>query len=764
MDKAWKILEIDQIIDEVAKYTKTISGKDFLYSLRTYKDKEKVVLELNKLRELILITDSLNDLPLIGTLNISEMFNLIDKGEILDEIKLNNLKEELFNVKDLIKYFGKVNFKINYLTNLITSLKSNESLYEQINHDITQDNRVSDNASSELSSLRRKIARLNDEIHKKLRQLIVHYKDQLLGDNFVLRDGYYALPVNTSLKTSVKGIVRDISDSGLTTFIEPIEIIELENEKHLCELKERNEINRILRNLTNIVIENKEILLRNNRIIGELDFIDSKAKYAKQIDGIIPEILNNQKVVLYQARHPLLDKKAVVANDFVMNGKETLMLISGPNAGGKTIALKTIATLCYMVKLGFPIPAAENSAIGFFNHIYVDIGDDQSIESNLSTFSAHINNFSVIFKYLTSRDLVVLDEVGEGTDPKEGEALSIAVTKYLLNKKCLSLITSHYDLLKKFGLVNDNIISASFVFNEKRIEPTYRLITGIGGKSYGFLIAKKYGLKEEIINDAINTYNKNYLTKEEIKLRNIENKEIALKNKEEALKNKEIQLNDRENKIEENEKDIDIRKEKLRNKQLDDLEGYLDKKYDEIEDIYNEFLKTNNEKAAIQKLEKLQDFKKETIKKEIKLGDYVYVKLMDLKGKVVEKNNNKISILTDSGFSLKTTVDKAEITNKPSTPLRSTRNIDKEILNQKIISSELNLIGYHIEEAIPTLDSYLNNAMLTKLKIVKVIHGYGTGRLRIAIHDYLKKCDLVASFRLGNEIDGGSGSTIITLK
>jgi DNA mismatch repair protein MutS2 len=761
MDKAWKILEIDEIISHVNKYIKTEKGKEILLSLRTYKDREKVILELNKLDEVSKLVLSYNDMPIVSSLSMKAIFELIEKGGVLDEITLNKIKDEITSSIDLSKYFLKIKEPFASIKPLVDNLKPVDALYNAINKAITNDNQVSDNASVKLSQIRRKLYILNADIHKKLTSLMNKYKDKMAGDNFVMRDGRFALPINSSYKSSVSGIVRDLSDSGLTTFIEPLEVIELENEKHLNELEERNEINRILRELTFTVASFKDILTKNNSIIGELDFINSKAKYAREIEASIPKISNRQIVKLYKARHPLLDQKHVVSNDFIIDCKETLMLISGPNAGGKTIALKTVATLAYMIKLGMAIPASIDSEIGFFNHIYVDIGDDQSIEENLSTFSAHISNLSVIFQYLNSRDLVVIDEVGNGTDPKEGEALAIAVTKYLIEKRCVSLITSHYDLLKKFGLSNEKILTASFLFNEKKIEPTYKMMLGVGGKSYGFLIAKKYGFKDEIINDAMNIYNKNYMTKEDLRIRNLENKEINLKEREEEIKTKEIVL---QNKIDENAKQEELLREKsqkLKDKKLEELDAYIDKKYDEIEDIYSDFLKNRDIKKTEARIEAMN---KKVQKEPLKIGDFVIISALNSRGQITRINGNKLTLNTDSGMSVNIDKSKVELTNKPSLPTKETRDIDMEIINQKSVSSSLNLVGYHIDEGIESLSRYLDDCSIRHLKVVKVIHGYGTGKLRQAIHNYLKTSRYVASFRLGNDIDGGTGATIITLK
>ena len=593
---------------------------------------------------------------------------------------------------------------------------------------------------------------------------MITYKDQLSGDNYVLRDGVYVLPINSSYKASVDGLIHDISDSGMTTFVEPLEIVNLENNKHVLEIQEKEEITRILKELTQLVLQDEQILLLNDRIIGYFDFLQAKAHYCVEIEGIVPKILDTQVVKLYLARHPLLDKKAVVPNDFFLGNEKTLMLISGPNAGGKTIALKTVATLCYMTKMGLPIPAANGSELGFFRKIYVDIGDNQSIENNLSTFSAHISVLSVLLKYISSKDLVIIDELGNGTDPKEGEALSMAVVEFLLERKCLTLITSHFSLLKQFGLGNKNVLSASFLFDDKKIEPTFRIIYDVSGKSYGFAIAKKYGLNEKVVDRATKIYEQNYIDDSDRKLEILEDKERSIHEKNEALNIRKKEIDSYYSEVKKKQDIIDEKEKNLKEKKIANFDEYLDSKIDEIDDIVDEFKASNkkNSKEYIEKINKISVSKKE--KEKIQVGDFVEIKGLNVSGKVVRIVGKKANIVTNTGFSLNASYDQCQKTAGPTSSRQTTTNIDKEILNQKILSASLNLVGYHIDEGIDALDKYLSDCYSRGLHVVKVIHGYGSGQLRTAIHNHLKALKIVDSFKLGSDVDGGTGATIVTLK
>src|SRR5574344_61878 len=764
MNSVRQILEIDKVIEHIKRYIKTPKGLSILDNLDVFETADECKLELNKLSEMIDITNKYNDLPINNHINIEEEIKKAKKGDVFDEKKLNDIKEVLLSSKEIIKFYQKLTEPPLLLSKEFIKLKFDEPLYQKINNVITVDNTVSDNASPKLNSIRKNLFRSEREIKSSITKLLITYKDYLSGDNFVMRDGVFVLPINSSLKSSVDGLVLDISDSGQTTFIEPLEIVNLENSKHVLEIQEKEEVTRILKELTDLVVRDEGMLELNDQVIGYLDFLSSKAHYCAEIDGVVPILLDKQEIRLYMARHPLLDQKTVVANDFSFGNDKTLMLISGPNAGGKTIALKTVSILAYMTKLGLPISAAQNSGIGFFRKIYVDIGDSQSIENNLSTFSAHISILSVLLKYISSKDLVVIDELGNGTDPKEGEALSMAVVEFLLNRKCLTMITSHYTLLKQFGLTNKNVLSASFIFDEKNIEPTFRIIYDVSGKSYGFAIAKKYGLNDSVVERARKIYEQNYIDDSYRKLEILEDKERSIHEKNEELNLKRKDLDSLSSDLKKKEVALTEKEKNLKDKKIADFDEYLDSKIDEIDDIVDAFKASNKKEAReyIAKLNQISVSKKE--KEKIILGDYVEIKGLNVSGKVVRMVGQKVNIVTTDGFSLNASYDQCQKIDKPTTTHYVQTNIDKVILNQKVLSPSINLVGNHIDEGLDKLDKYLSDCYSRGLHVVKVIHGYGSGQLRNAIHEHLKTLSFVESFRLGNDVDGGTGATIVTLK
>ena len=765
MNSVRQILEIDKVLEKIYRYIKTPRGRSILENLDVYDDKDKCKEELAKLSEIISIINKFNDLPINNHINIEDEIKNAKKGSILDERKLNDVKDVILSTKEIIKFYNKIVEKPTLLSNDFSKLKFNESLYTKINNVITVDNTVSDNASPKLSKIRKDLYRSERDLKTTINKLLIKNKDLLSGDNYVLRDGVFVLPVNSSFKASVSGLVLDISDSGQTTFIEPLEIVSLENNRHVLEIQEKEEVNRILKELTNLIIKDENILITNDKIIGYLDFLSSKAHFCKEISGVVPILFDKQEVKLYVARHPLLDANNVVANDFVFGGDKTMMLISGPNAGGKTIALKTVAILSYMTKMGLPISAGENSGVGFFRKIYVDIGDSQSIENNLSTFSAHISILSVLLKYISSKDLVIIDELGNGTDPKEGEALSMAVAKFLLDRKCLTMITSHYNLLKQFGLTNPNVTSVSFIFNEEKIEPTFRIIYDVTGKSYGFKIARKYGLNDTVVSDAEKIYEQNYIDDNDRKLQILEDKERYIHEKNEQLNKRKRELDQLNSELIKKNDVLKLKEEKLKEKKIDDFDEYMNSKIDEIDDIVEEFKTSNKTKSKeyIDRINSLSLTKK--VDEKLNVGDYVRIKSLDMEGKITRLDGKRLTVVTHDGLSLNTDKDKCEKIATPVTYKPKVGNIDQNILGKKTIPLSINLIGYHIDEGLSALDKYLSDCYARGYKSVKIIHGYGSGQLRQAIHTHLKKFDIVKSFRLGDETDGGAGATtIVTLK
>lgn len=748
MDKSFYILEIDKIFDLFRANLKTKIGKNLLDNIKIFTDANKLNEEYKRFLELHDLILKYQELPFNSHLIMEEEINNAKKGTFFDEITLNDIKLELQSTHELINYFKKIDTNNLLLKEYISNLKYINHLYDLISKTITEDNKVSDNASPTLKSLRIKKEKIDKDIKNRLFDLMEKYQNIMTASNFVLKESKFALPINTSSKNSIDGIILDYSDSGQTTFIEPTIIVNLENEKKLTEYLEKEQVNKILKDITTKILKYSDDLIKNNKIIGYFDLLSAKNTFYNEYNCSIPLITEEQNICLYGARHPLLNKETVVKNDFILTREEPVMLITGPNAGGKTVALKTIATLSYMAKFALPLTIDENSSLSIFRKIYIDIGDNQSIESNLSTFSSHISNLSVIFKYITSKDLVILDELANGTDPKEGDVLSIAIIKFLLQKQCFSIISSHYPLTKKYALNNSKIKNSSFIFNEQLIEPTFKMISGVSGKSYGFLIAHKFGLNKEIINDAKNIYNKNYHNKEEIKLELLEKKEIELVSKENELEERLKEIENRENLLSKKEEEIKAKEEKLKNKKIDDFDDVIDEKIDLLNEYYDEFIQNKiSKKEAERKMEELS-FLNST--EEIRIGDYCENKSLGISGIVSNIQGEKVYLTSDDGLSFNINKSKLRRIEPPKKQISKKNTVDKDIFNQKQVDFSLNIIGLRKDEAMEKLNNYLSDCVIKKYKSVDIIHGFGTGILKKAVSEELKKSVLVSSF----EVDG----------
>lgn len=761
MNNAFDTLEIVKIIERISRYTTTALGKKKLESSVSFLAEDELKRELSAMRSYFSMIDEHGYFPVYEDFSLSEAIDKLRKGEVLEGDVLSSFTVHFKCVVELLNYFSKVE---NTEDDLAPQLFFDKKLYDDLSRSISSEGEVKDEASRSLHELREKLKKFDKKVRQKAVEVANKNREYLSSINLAMREGHYSLAVSATYKSYIEGLVLDVSDSGQTIFIEPREVLEMENEKRILEIEERNEVSRILREFSATLFAHSVQLERNEDIFARLDILSAKHRYMLEIDGSIPNLSQTRKIELYSARHPLIAKDNVVANDFVLDSEKTMMLISGPNAGGKTIALKTVASLIYMSNLALPIPAVSSSEIGYFENIYVDIGDSQSIENNLSTFSAHINAISAILKCITSKDLVFIDELGEGTDPREGESLAIAIASELLKRNVYTFITSHFDLLKRFGMSRKEVLNASFVFDESEVTPTYKMVIGTCGSSYGLSIARKYGLPNEVIEEAKKIYDTNYKDDLNARLEELdkERKELAKK----MLANDELKANLLEKKKQVDQKSDELAKKEisLKEKKLASLDDYLNKTYDDINSIYAEFKADKDIDKAFTKLDEVKLPSSEK-KEEVNIGDRVVLERLGIEGSLVSLDKNKAIVVTNNG--LKVNAKKNEL-RKLYTPSEkkniSTRDLDKEIMTRKSVSSSLNLIGKHVDEALDELDKYLDDCSLSHLKVVRIIHGYGSGRLRQAIQSHLKKVPYVESFKLGDELDGGGGATIVTLK
>ena len=769
MNDIYQVLEFIKIKEQIQNITRSELGYKYVSDLGIISNTSKLEKELTILEDTIkylykygsyLSFDSKDLFAAIDYVSKGASFNIQNILDIRKDIALtNSVILEINSHKDFID---------NALSNKVNELVYLKDMLASINKVVDENGNVKKSASSDLSRLYKKLDYLEKRIITVSRKEIEKYAEFIVDNTgYSYKDDHFLLHVKTSYKNKVKGLVYDVSSSRQTTFIEPFEVSEISNDIYLTKKEIEEEIKRILMELSKKIILDRDTLLNNNRIIGYLDFVFSKARYAIEHNCNVIKFNKENDIKLVNASHPLLDKDKVVKNSFYLDKDKRIMVISGPNAGGKTVALKTFAINILLLKCGLAVFASEESSISYVDYIYLDIGDNQSIENNLSTFSAHIKNIAKILERAKENDLIIIDEIGTGTSPKEGEALSVAIIKKIVNLKSYALISSHYEMLKAFALSHPNLINASMEFNEAKLSPTYRLRTNIPGKSYGVELAERFNIGKDVISSAKKILSKqesNYL---EEAIKQINQKEKELNDLRTSLEEEKETL---DNKLKESEEVIAKYKDKIAylNEYInEEKEEALEEARKEIDallkEAYNNENKPHDIIAIKTKLNELSDDKFEVEQKEnneeYEVDDFVMIIDSNLEGTIKAINKNKITISTTDGLTVK--VNKNDIKKiekaKKKERVKVTRTSD-----ESTVPLELNLIGCRVDEALVKLEQYIDSALIHNIKEISVVHGYGSGALRSAIHEYLKKNKFVKDYHL-DDVSFNHGVTIIKL-
>lgn len=773
MQDVYEKFEFEKIRESLKNKARTDKGKLKASTLMMYGDEKLLSYELDMLEEMRNLVAKYGYVPIDVSSNLDTAVSLAKKGGCLSVEDLERAANDVINSQAIIAFFKKVSDS-PLLSEYILNFPHLSFLEKDIHRVIAPDLSIFDNASPKLKAIRLSIKRLEATMKKKLGYVLDANKSFLSDVNLTLKNGHYVLPVKNSYKNKVKGIVQDVSNTGETTFIEPELLVELNNKMVELQNDEREEIHRLLLELSQEVASSSSAVLENNEMIGYLDFLSAKTRLAEENDCHIPAHSKAPLIDLIDARHPLIDKNKVIANDFLLTAESSLIIISGPNAGGKTVALKTLGLLVMMNQCGLAIPVKQGSSLSFFKHIFVDIGDSQSLSDNLSTFSGHMKNIGEILEVVQGKDLVLLDEVGTGTSPKEGEAIALAIMKFLLRKHALTMISSHFEGLKTYALSHKEVTNASMMFDEERLMPTYRLKMGLPGESYGLVVAERFGLPSEVLAEA----KKNIESGEEMsvtetikKLADVTRQTEDLK--EELLK-KEAQLAKEKETIKSKEASLAMREEHF----LSDVELKKKKTLEEYKEKINEIMRTLDKNGgqvklhevieAKKKLNDLEDeYESESYNEELKEGDYVNVPSLFVGGRIKKISGNKMEIISPEGLSVHVQKDKAIRVEEPhiqKKEVASTLSIDN-LAFKKSVPLEINLIGQRAEEAERNLAKYLDDCLLRHYKRVRVIHGWGNGILRKMVRNY---CDNNKSFidhyEGADGHEGGGGATIVYLK
>ena len=776
-------LEFNKVLENLSKYCSTDLGKELALNLQICNEVNIVKQKLSETEEAVNLVYK-NSIPSfydiqdihIYLINLESSQSLTIKGLLdLNTIFLCSRDLKTYFLKD---YIDKNDFPI--LEGLFSSLYTNEGVISKISSSIIDENTIDDKASPELQKIRKKIRNLEQDIRSKLNSMIHSSSfSKYVQENVVtIRNDRFVIPIKEEYRSQVKGFVHDVSNAGSTLFIEPISIFELNNEINQLRLEEEVEIEKILQQLTSLFYPYIEDLKTDMEVIGTLDFIFAKAKYSKAISGITPIINTNKEIHLINARHPLIDKNKVVPISIELGKDFSTLLITGPNTGGKTVTLKTVGLLTCMACSGLNIPADEKSSIFVFEHVFADIGDDQSIADSLSTFSSHMSNIVDITKHANENSLILVDELGSGTDPVEGANLAISILDYFKTIGSLTIATTHYQELKKYAMTTSGFENASVEFDVETLSPTYKLLIGVPGKSNAFAISQKLGLDISIIQKAKYLMSSNNITFEEL-LKNIyDDKQLIEKEKERILAESE-QINILKEKLQrENFEKEKQEKEIINNAKIKARNILLEAKEDANEIIKN--LSNIKDSTEINTLrnslnEKIKDIKLEPTvsenisntnslsKEEVHPGKEVFVPSLNQNGIILShvSRNNEVQVQIGS---MKMNLNLNVLQNPKNTHTSKNIHTSSHISKSKNIKPEINVIGMNVEEANFVIDKFLDDCAISKLETVRIIHGKGTGKLKNGIHQFLKTNSHVKSFRLGTFGEGEMGVTVVTLK
>lgn len=777
-EKSINKLEFSLILDKLSEFAILPAVKTQISSLKPSSNINMLEEELTKTQEALRIIQRSMRAPLYMSCDYDKILLLLSKGAILSGKELYETVKLYETIRANVKFANllkKDQIESQYFQMITSKLYLNESIEQMLLKTLDEEGNVEDNASPKLKSLRKKLVQIELNLKQKLQEIVAKEAAKLSQTSIVLRDDRYCLAVKSEYKNHIKGIIHDTSASMQTIFIEPFIVSQMMSDKAKLQEEEKAEIHRILKELSQILLLEQPLLQENFHLIKEIDFIFAKGMLAKSYDGYRPKLNHQGRLNLIKARHPLLKVKKVIPNTVSFGDGYLGIIITGPNTGGKTVLLKTVGLLCTMIKYGLLIPADEKSDIMIFDQIFCDIGDDQSIESNLSTFSSHMTNITEIINNITPKSLVLFDEIGSGTDPIEGSNLAKAILNYLIKEKVSFITTTHYSDLKTFGFENPYVINASMEFDQHTLSPTYELKLGISGSSNAFNIAKRLGLKEEIINDAkkmavtSDDIVRQLVLKLEKKAKQLEEQTLEY----ERLKEDTYQIKqeyDAKVKKFEKEKQILYKKAQaeadefvmtIKNDALQIIEEAKKLKNDQVKlhEIIDVRHQVNNLDRDIVKEREMQN----TDNRNLEVGDDVYITSYDQYGtisRILKDNQYEVSI---GNMSVK--LAKKELTKVKTITNQQPKEINFSFRKSKAtISMTLDLRGKRYEDAKEALDKYIDDLVVVGLKQATIIHGYGTGVIRELVQNFLKNNKNIASYRYGGENEGGFGVTVITLK
>ena len=789
--KAIHALEYMKIIDQLTQKASSPLGKEKCRRLRPSNN-------LSEIETMQLQTaHALTRLFQKGNLNFSNVKDIraslkrLEVGSSLNIVELLTICSFLENV-NRVKSYGRPDrddTAPDCLSAMFQTLEPLTPLSAEIRRCILSEEEISDDASPTLRQIRRGIKIANDRIHTQLNSIVNSNSRTYLQDTVItMRNGRYCIPVKAEYKNQIPGMIHDQSSTGSTLFIEPMSIVKLNNDIRELELQEQKEIEVILARLSEEVAQYIEALSDNFTIMVELDFIFARAALAMEQNATAP-IFNTKGIInLRKARHPLIHKKQVVPIDIRLGEDFDLLVVTGPNTGGKTVSIKTVGLLTLMGQSGLHIPAADRSQLSVFHEVYADIGDEQSIEQSLSTFSSHMTNVVSFLEKADRHSLVLFDELGAGTDPTEGAALAIAILSHLHKQGIRTMATTHYSELKVYALSTEGVENASCEFDVETLRPTYRLLIGVPGKSNAFAISSKLGLPDYIIEKAKEQISQEDESFEDM-MTSLEASRITIEKEQTEIQKYKLEIEALKKQLEEKQSKIDERKERILQNANEEAHKILQeaKDYaDETIKLYHKFQKDHVDMSTVEKerqklrqqmnkVEKNMAMKQKKPKptkqlkaSDLKVGDSVKVLSMNLKGIVSTKPDSRGNLFVQMGIlRSQVNISDLELIDEPviKTPSLSRTGQGKIKMSKSAsVSTEINLLGKTVDEAIAEIDKYLDDAYIAHLSSVRIVHGKGTGALRQGVHNYLKRQKHVDSYRLGTFGEGDAGVTIVEFK
>lgn len=794
--KVLKTLEYNKIIHQLTGYAASAPGKLLCQNLLPMSDFHEIVQAQTETSDALTRVRMKGSLSLSGIRDVRDSLKRLEIGSALGIPELLSISS-LLTVAARAKAYGhheeSEEFPDDSLDQMFRSLEPLTPANNEIKRCIISEEEISDNASPGLHKVRRSMHGINDRIHTQLNSILNSCRSYLQDAVITMRDGRYCLPVKAEYKSQVNGMVHDQSSTGSTLFIEPMAVIQLNNELRTLEIQEQKEIEAVLADLSNQLTPYTTELAIDLQILTKLDFIFAKAALSRHFKCSEPKFNTEGRIHIKDGRHPLLDPQKVVPITVWLGTDFDLLMVTGPNTGGKTVSLKTVGLFTLMGQAGLHIPAFEGSELAVFEEVFADIGDEQSIEQSLSTFSAHMTNIVNILNQADSRSLCLFDELCSGTDPTEGAALAIAILNFLHNMKCRTMATTHYSELKIYALSTPGVENACCEFDVATLRPTYRLLIGIPGKSNAFAISKKLGLPDYIIEDAKNHLESEDETFEDV-ISRLEENRVTIEKERAEIENYKAEIARLKSGLEKKEERFDERRDKMIRKANEEAQQILR----EAKETADRTIKNINKLAAssgidtkaleaertklrdsLKKVEGGLSLKQETRKphkainpKTLKLGDGVRVLSMNLNGTVSSLPDAQGNVFVQMGI-LRSKVNISDLEllqeNSVSGPGLEARRKGSGSSNIKMsksfgISPEINVLGMTVDEAVAQLDKYLDDAYIAHLPQVRIVHGKGTGALRAGIHKHLKRLKYIKEFHLGGFGEGDAGVTIVVFK